>query len=90
MMPANLDGYNAVILKLETVTGRNPFEALSDACRIATLLGSWVCMNVNGIDTMIAPNDDPHALLANWRKALERGAGFASANVIPNPPKKEG
>lgn len=85
-----LSTYNATVLRLETVTGRDPFEALSDACRIATMLGCWVRMEVNGVEVMTAPNDNPHTMLANWKKALERGASFVSANVIPNPPKKEG
>jgi hypothetical protein len=73
----------AVYLELETIAGGDVEDAISDACRVATLLDVWVKVNINGVETLVSPNDMPEPLFANWQKAMERGADFVSANVIP-------
>jgi hypothetical protein len=74
----------AIFLQLECGAGGTPDQAIADACGVASRLRIWVRVNINGIETLIAPDDSSVSLHANWKKAIERGATFVSANVIPN------
>ena len=73
----------ALILRLDTITGPSVEEAIANACRVADRLDTWVKVNINGIETMVAPGDRVSVLHENWKKAHGRGVRFVSANVIP-------
>jgi hypothetical protein len=72
-----------VYLKLETGAGGTPEEALEASRKAAQITRLWVKVNINGVEVLIHPDDSLNSLVTNWRKALERGATFCSANVIP-------
>lgn len=72
-----------VYLKLETFAGGSINEAIADALGVAQRAGCWVKINLNGIDTLISPDDSLSSLERNYAKARERGATFVSANVVP-------
>lgn len=79
---------SALYLQLHTFCGQPLEDGFREATRVATMLGLWVEVEINGIRTLVAPGDLPETLEKNWRKAHERGADFVSANIIPNPIKR--
>lgn len=74
-----------IFLNLETGAGGTPEEAIEEARRASSIVRLWTKLNVNGVEVLIHPDDSLTSLTTNWRKALERGATFCSANVIPGP-----
>lgn len=73
----------AVYLTLEATAGGEIDQGIADACAVASKLRIWVKININGIETMIAPDDSSVMIHRNWKEAMRRGATFVSANVIP-------
>ena len=73
----------SVMLKLEGFAGREIDAVLTDATHVAQRIGCWVEINVNGINVLISPTDLSQHITSNYAVARERGAGFVSANVIP-------
>lgn len=74
-----------VYLNLETGAGGTPEEALESSRKAAQITRLWVKVNINGVQVLIHPDDSLASLVKNWQTALERGATFCSANVIPGP-----
>jgi hypothetical protein len=72
----------SVYLKLETGAGGTPLEALEKACHVAKLTTVMVRLEVNGIDVLIAPDDTPEHMHAQWLKALEKKRKFVSAITL--------
>lgn len=76
----------SIYLTLETIAGGEINHGIFDAVGVASKLGIWVKININGIEVMIGPNDHAETLMRNYAKAREREATFVSANVIPSGP----
>mgnify|MGYP001562747075 CR=1 FL=1 len=72
----------SVYLKLETGAGGTPLEALTKAVRVAGVLDIMVLLDVNGVEMLVAPKDDPGFLNEQFLKALKRKSKFASALTI--------
>lgn len=73
-----------VYLLLETFAGGTAEEAIDAAVACAQKIGVWVKLNLNGVTVLIHPSDSGAVLVDHWRKAMERGVNFCSANVVPN------
>ncbi len=73
----------ALFLRLEAGAGGTPREALDQACDVATRIGIWVQVEINGVDVLVPPSGNKDALYDSWSKAIDRGVSFCSENVTP-------
>ena len=69
----------SIYITLETVTGCTPEEVMVDACRVADTLCANVLMDVNGVQVVVCPKNDPGELHRNWKKAITEGRKYACA-----------
>ncbi len=76
---------SSILLHLDSFAGCEIDTVLTDATQVAQRIGSWIKINVNGVDVLISPSDLPAHIIKNYWLARERKATFSSANVVPNP-----
>jgi len=74
---------SSLYLKLECFAGGSIEKAVKEAVEVASRLGLWVIVDLNGIEVMAHPNDDPAAMWENYEKARDRGAKFVSGHLVP-------
>lgn len=68
-----------IYLKLESAAGGTPEQAIIDACTACKNVGIMVEVNINGINVLIMPSDDPKKVFKGFVYAVDKKATLAMA-----------